>query len=615
MRPTYREEIDALEKTYTDVRTAELSELKSFAGRIGGGPASFIGSGGMLAVATLAATLHERACRQPGAALTPLAAIYRPALTTSAAILFTSSGKHPDAREVMRRLGRVGMQPAAVLTHREADDLPVGPDVSVLTLPPLPLREGFLAVNSVLGMSVALLRAFLGEVLPEKLPDARQPLAPNLAEQLLVLYPPSLAAVAVDLETRLMEIGLVAVQLADYRNFAHGRHAGLQRNLEETSVLALSGPGSEALAEATLAALPDRLAKQRWHSDAPLPEAMLELLVASIRFCGEVGEARGVEVSRPKVPPFGRKLYRLPVRRRLPENLLGPVERKLGGFSGTPSAREIRASYERSLERWTEELGRRRFGAVVLDYDGTACMTGARFEPPSPQIAAALNDTLARGLRLGFASGRGKSLHEHLREVIDRSHWADVELGLYNGGVLIRLDEDLGDLSEPSPLIALATERLRDLPIADVLKFTPRCSQLSVEMGEPAWIRQGLLPELVADALARPPAIAVRVLASGHSVDVVPLTTTKVAVVHRLRHRLGPVEVLCIGDQGQIGGNDFDLLAHTAWSLTVDRASADPSRCWYLGDGSLSGPELLLRYLKALKRRKGGAALQVGELL
>jgi hypothetical protein len=47
----------------------------------------------------------------------------------------------------------------------------------------------------------------------------------------------------------------------------------------------------------------------------------------------------------------------------------------------------------------------------------------------------------------------------------------------------------------------------------------------------------------------------------------------------------------------------------------VDRTSADPTRCWYLGDGSIAGPPLLLRYLKALRSRSDGAALRVADLL
>lgn len=585
--------------------------------RSGAGPSSFVASGGMLAVATLAAQLHELACQEPAAAMTPLSIISRPALSSSAAMLFTSSGKHPDAHEVMRRLGRPGMHPAAVLTHRPEAELPPTPEATVITLPALAVPDGFLAVNSVMSMSVALIRAYLGdEVLPQALPaPSAVDALPGTLDRLLLLYPPSLAAVAVDVEARLVEIGLAAVQLADYRNFAHGRHTGLARNADRTTVLALSDRDSLAVADATVAALPVSLTMTRWHSNAPWPLSVTDLLVVSMGACGELGAHNSINVARPKVPVFGRKLYRLPVRRCLPDTLLGPVERKLRGIGGVTIAHETSHDYALALTRWADDLVERRFAAIVLDYDGTVCTTEGRFEPPQQPIADALNAALARGLKLGFASGRGPSMHADLRKVLDPEHWSRVELGLYNGGVLCRLDENIGSFHNPSALIEQATQRLRELPFADALKLEPRSTQLGVELTDTAWIKTGLLADVVVDACRRAPSLAVKVLSSGHSVDIVPADATKTAVIGRIRERYGPVDVLCVGDQGQTGGNDFELLAHEQWTLSVDRTSVDPTRCWYLGDGSNAGPSLLRRYLSALRGRSAKATLKVADLL
>lgn len=617
MRATYPQELEALAETYSDVRSCDLSTLQGVVARSGAGPSSFVASGGMLAVATLAAQLHELACQEPAAAMTPLSIISRPALSSSAAMLFTSSGKHPDAHEVMRRLGRPGMHPAAVLTHRPEAELPPIPEATVITLPALAVPDGFLAVNSVMSMSIALIRAYLGdEVLPEALPTPSAVDAlPGTLDRLLLLYPPSLAAVAVDVEARLVEIGLAAVQLADYRNFAHGRHTGLARNADRTVVLALSDCESLAVADATVAALPTNLAMTRWHSNAPWPLSVTDLLVVSMGACDELGTHNGINVARPKVPVFGRKLYRLPVRRRLPDTLLGPVERKLRGIGGVTIRHETSHDYALALTRWADDLVERRFAAIVLDYDGTVCTTEGRFEPPEQPIADALNAVLARGMKLGFASGRGPSMHTDLRKVLDPEHWSRVELGLYNGGVLCRLDENIGSFHNPSALIEQATQRLRELPFADALKLEPRSTQLGVELTDTAWIKAGLLADVVVDACRRAPSLAVKVLSSGHSVDIVPADVTKTAVIGRIRERDGPVDVLCVGDQGQTGGNDFELLACEQWTLSVDRTSVDPTRCWYLGDGSKAGPSLLRRYLGALRGRSAKATLRVADLL
>lgn len=612
VRPTYEEEVEALPATYADIQAWDATELRTALGRLAGGPAAFAASGGMFAVAALAAQLHERCALEPASPLTPLALMSRPAIAASGAMLFTSSAKHPDAVELLRRLGRPGMRPAVVLTHRDTALLP-SREAKVISLPALRLREGFLAVNSVLSMATATTRGYMGDHLPETLAQAEAERWPDEVDRVLVLFPPSLAAVAADLETRASELGLAAVQAADYRNFAHGRHTGLERTLDHTTIVAISDRDSEDLADATLGVLPARATIARWRSASPWPASVLELLVVSMRACGELGARQRVSLARPNVPVFGRRLYRLPIRRRIPNVLLGPIDRKLGAAGAGVAGDQLRAAYAEALDSWGDDVSRARFGGLILDYDGTVCTTEGRFLPPEAKVAAAMNRLLSDGLLLGFASGRGPSIHADLRKVIDRAHWARVHVGLYNGGHIVSLDEDLEDLKSPSPLIATVHKRLRDLPMAAALDWQPRRVQLTVEPSKGAWVKSVMLAEVVGEVLAREPSLPVKVVRSGHSLDVVPQTTTKVSVIERLS-ALTEQAMLTVGDQGQIGGNDFELLAHGRWSLSVDRCSADLSRCWYLGDGSVSGPALLLRYLKALVERRDGHAFKVGSL-
>jgi hydroxymethylpyrimidine pyrophosphatase-like HAD family hydrolase len=327
--------------------------------------------------------------------------------------------------------------------------------------------------------------------------------------------------------------------------------------------------------------------------------------------CGTAGLAVGLDIGRPRVPEFGRKLYRLPVRRRLPDQVVGSVERKLRGVGGVSGIADLRTRYEGELQQWTESLEERRFKAVVLDYDGTMCSTQRRFQPPSPDLTKRLVSLLEEGLLLGFASGRGPSLPEALKVVIPEPLWPQITVGMYNGGALYQLDEELANHKSPSALIMAAKDRLASLPIAQGLKLTARREQLTVEVAQGTWLKDGLLLELVNDALQRAPAVDVKVVASAHSVDVVSPFTSKVSVIQRLSADLLKTDVLCIGDQGQVGGNDFELLAEQPWSLSVDRTSADPTRCWFLGDGRRSGPELLQVYLSWLGKRREGFAFKV----
>src|SRR5262249_31299692 len=112
------------------------------------------------------------------------------------------------------------------------------------------------------------------------------------------------------------------------------------------------------------------------------------------------------------------------------------------------------------------------------------------------------------------------------------------------------------------------------------------------------------LAEATRELFERGPSLPVKVVASAHSIDIITASTTKRAVLDVIRDRCSGA-VLAIGDQGQVGGNDFELLASIRTTLSVDRCSADPTRCWNLDDKGHRGPNVLVRYLKALRPRGG----------
>ena len=100
---------------------------------------------------------------------------------------------------------------------------------------------------------------------------------------------------------------------------------------------------------------------------------------------------------------------------------------------------------------------------------------------------------------------------------------------------------------------------------------------------------------------------SLKVIKSGHSVDIVPGTSSKREVVDRLEVERS--DVLLVGDQGGVGGNDFELLSYSELSLSVDTVSADATRCWNLSNDGTSGPALLAGYLRAVVSRRGVARL------
>lgn len=271
------------------------------------------------------------------------------------------------------------------------------------------------------------------------------------------------------------------------------------------------------------------------------------------------------------------------------------------------------AGYERHFLAWFAAMVTARFAGVVLDYDGTVCVTGSGHSPPAWPERAELLRLLAAGQILGFASGRGRSLHRELRGWLPESLWPQVIVGMYNGGVILRLTEELSQHGEiPRPDVSgeaaadLAQAQARLAAYARTVRMDVRLGQVTVKPCHDGTSHQALTA-LTRSVLALPPLLAVRVLESAHAVDIVPARVSKASVISAVADLAGG-SVLAIGDQGQPGGNDFALLAHQPFSLSVDRCSPDPTRCWNLAPPGVSGPAALRRYLAALRPDGTGTA-------
>ncbi len=281
----------------------------------------------------------------------------------------------------------------------------------------------------------------------------------------------------------------------------------------------------------------------------------------------------------------------------------------LSGASDPALVRHVSERYHRAYASWLADLVTARIGAVVCDYDGTVCWTGSGHALPLAPVRRAVVRLLDSGCLLGVASGRGRSLHRELRAWVPRDHWPRVLVGMYSGGVRVPLTDDVSDTSElPRPdlspddaaALAVAHRRLADPALADLITLDRRLGQLTVKPHPDAPLDPSSLARITATVLGRPPVPAVRLATSGYAVDVVPLGVTKAAVVADLAARLDGDHVLAIGDHGQPGGNDHELLACVRYSLSVDKCSADPSRCWNLAPRGILGPDALVGYLDAL---------------
>jgi hypothetical protein len=596
------EEIAGLGRSIEEARALDLSRLSEALERSAALTSVFIGSGGAVALAQFGASL---VARRSGVALveTPLQFVSHGPRAETGAYLFTASGRHPDSAATVRMLANFPFGAAVVNSPVPSFvELCDRLGVTLINLGNPAGKDGFLATNSLITSAVALARVFSTDAIPRFPALEAQPLdLPVEARELTVLYPPGLEAVAADIETRLWETGLMSVQATDYRNFAHGRHFGLTQR-SDLAVLAVIDKRFSTLAEATLALLPDEIPQVRLSSPFETPWREVDLFIASIRAVAALGEKRGVDIGRPRVPAFGRKLYRLGMNSNAVGRTLAPAVRfkldamGLGGVDG-----DFLKRLETQHRAWKRMLERQGFRAVVLDYDGTAVSTPGRFEMPSESIRDALTAILENGLRLGFASGRGGSLHEDLRKWMPEDYWARVSLALYNGAVNVGLDEEIPERAQASEAIVAAAERVAELPLARAFRITDRSYQLQVALHSDSVLGVPALARILADAVRRPPSLDLEVVCSAHSVDILPRASTKLSLLERVGHE----GVLVIGDQGQAGGNDFALLGATEFSLSVDRCSTDATRCYRLT--KQAGPMALEAYLRALSFEDGTA--------
>ena len=191
-------------------------------------------------------------------------------------------------------------------------------------------------------------------------------------------------------------------------------------------------------------------------------------------------------------------------------------------------------------------------------------------------------------------------MHERLREALDTKHWDEVVVGLYNGARVVALSEDLSDSAdEVLPSLVAAHSRMR--PLEGVLGFEAMVRPYHISLRPSGRPSPSELSKVATEQLAD--FRDVSVVVSSHSVDIIPKGTSKTAVVDAILTRRDGC-VLRIGDQGAVGGNDFELL-NTGLSLSVDRVSSNLQTCWNLGPPGLAGPSLTLEYLRALHCENG----------
>ena len=123
MRRKHQEEIAELAATYSASRQQLLPGVADLLAEVSNYPTIFVGSGGALALAQFAASVHQRFTGRFAMGLTPLEFSSALFSDPTALVLLSSGGKNADARLALESGLEGGCWPVGLITRRSREEL------------------------------------------------------------------------------------------------------------------------------------------------------------------------------------------------------------------------------------------------------------------------------------------------------------------------------------------------------------------------------------------------------------------------------------------------------------------------------------------------------------
>lgn len=540
--------------------------------------------------------------------------------------LFSAGANNPDIAAAFRVANASSCKSLQLMTVQSEGATTIvasnSPRAKVIVTPVADPKDGFLATHSMISMVTALLmasdltteqpqRGRLAEELRKRAEEVLSaPQSPDfdfqVGDTLFVLHDPQNAAAATLIETSLWETGIAPVQRTDFRNFAHGRHVWAAKHPETMYVLALTTTESGDVWKPIRAALPSQTRIQDAEFDHGGRLANAVSILWGLSFVQHLGNATSIDPGRPGRGAFAEAIYDNPALDTLSRDLTSSVRHKTSARMYFDPIDERSASLCSVGRERLLSLGGASFVGLALDYDGTVVPNDpreARLGPPPKAIMHELVRLVDDGIQVGFATGRGGSAGEKLRDALPKRIHRNVLMGYYNGAHIRTLDVDIAeDPPQRNPNIAEVTRWLTGSGLLrDGVEIKTRPIQVSIDCADVIDV------ERFADGLAACPQIvegSVKVLRSHHSVDIVLASTSKLRVVEELARRSGDASkaVLGIGDSGSPLGNDRELLSGPH-CLSVGSVCGASGGAWTLFGSKLRGPDALLRILQAARAK------------
>lgn len=626
MGKDFERELQDLDLIYQGTLVGDIEVLTGFLQKYIHLPFLGVGSGGSLSVAHI----FEYLCAKSGGiakSLTPMElTLFTKQIREMAVLLFTAGGRNKDSIHAYQYLSE--LEPEGLLTCCMCANAPIKElqrnnlhnDYFEYRMP-VP-KDGYLAVESLVSSMALLCRAFESLTgsgffrLPDTVswgshgPRPEQVESILAKETLIVLHGGITTPAAVDLESKFSEVSLGNVQLVDFRNFAHGRHYWLSNRKDRTAIVSMAGTSMGKITDKTLGLLPKDIPVIRFDVEDETVDGLFASFDFVFQLVLRAGRLRGINPGRPKVADFGKKLYHLSynicnqdeLKNRKKDPVAMAVYRKYRGVRcyDKETYRKAGLDYLRRLEDGT-------FKGIVFDYDGTL-YNGHGGEAEGIAVFGRLNQLLSQGIKVGIATGRGKSVRNELKKVILEDFWQEVVIAYYNGGCIGLLGDDRQPDKRAVPVPEAFAELKRRMDLV------PELSQLEVDgIADKNPFQWTVFMDACQSASQRRKLLflcddvpGIKIVQSSHSVDIIPETSSKVNIF-AYWSGLGYMrdDFIAMGDAGQFGGNDYELL-NCPCALSVDRVSEQTDACWNFAKPGMRNLEAALYYLERFEPREWG---------
>lgn len=289
-------------------------------------------SGGNFSAMDYCAMMYEtnKAIAKP---LTPLmmASLSDDTLRNAKILIYIGEGKGPDEEYMVKRAARVNPDGVCGVTRNNfAKNILVDTLKSVTDnwfVYNIPSQRAFIATVSTIAEYGLFYKAFTNDnSFTNKLiinlnPDACFKYAPRVEgyeipelsqiKNFIVLYSGWSKPVAYDFESKMVECGIANVQLADYRNFCHGRFIFLSNHFEESAFVLFLTPREIAFAKKLILEgenhqredlFPPQTAIITISTELDEPLASIDLLIKMQVCFNEIAKVNDVEPNNPNNP-------------------------------------------------------------------------------------------------------------------------------------------------------------------------------------------------------------------------------------------------------------------------------------------------------------------------